>query len=169
MIDITPTAITAVASKRLLAKLITELSISGTGSPEIKSQRLSARTKFLATAERLKTKDKLALIASASVIADLVDQGWLVRTNRKERILAQRPSDDEDETRLHKRRRYEVARDAQLRQTAARAFIEGMERGALTSTGRHSIFSLMRDGRHLQREIADALAGTSNRALADVI
>jgi hypothetical protein len=44
-----------------------------------------------------------------------------------------------------------------------------MERGTLTSTGRHSIFSLMRDGRHLQFEIAGALSGSSGQTLADLV
>jgi hypothetical protein len=124
---------------------------------------------LIADAEKLKAKDKLGLIASASVIADLIDQGWLIKVNRKERILAHRPSDDDDEVRAHKRRRYQAARDAQLRQSATRAFIERMERGVLTSTGRHSIFSLMRDGRHLQFEIAGALSGTSGKVLCDLV
>jgi hypothetical protein len=124
---------------------------------------------LLAHAEKLKTKDKLALIASESVIADLIDQGWLVKVNRKNRILAHRPFDNDEEVRAHKRRRYQAARDAQLRQPATRAFIERMERGILTNTGRHSIFSLMRDGRHLQFEIAGALSGTSGKALADLV
>jgi hypothetical protein len=168
-IDITPTAVTSAASKRLLTKFVTELSATGPDLAEIKSQRLRARTRLLSDADKLKTKDKLALTASATVIADLIDQGWLVKINRKERVLAHRPSDDDEEVRTHKRRRYQAARDAQLRQPATRAFIERMERGVLTSTGRHSIYSLMRDGRHLQYEIAGALAGTSGRALADLV
>jgi hypothetical protein len=133
------------------------------------SQRLRARSRLLDSTKKLKTKDKLGLIASASVIADLVDQGWLIKTNRRERILAYRPSDDDEEIRVHKRRRYQAARDAQLRQPPTREFIERMERGALTSTGRHSIFSLMRDGRHLQFEIAGALSGASGKTLADLV
>jgi hypothetical protein len=168
-IDITPTAVTAAASKRLLAQFVTDLSVVGSDLVDLKSQRLRARSRLLAHAEKLKTKDKLGLIASASVIADLIDQGWLIKVNRKERILAHRPSDDDEEVRVHKRRRYQAARDAQLRQPATRAFIERMERGVLTSTGRHSIFSLMRDGRHLQFEITGALSGTSGKALADLV
>jgi hypothetical protein len=103
------------------------------------------------------------------VIADLVEQGWLIKINRNERVLAHRPSDNDEEIRAHKRRRYHAARDAQLRQPATRAFIERMERGTLTSTGRHSIFSLMRDGRHLQFEIAGALSGASGKTLAELI
>jgi hypothetical protein len=168
-LDITPTAITTAASKRLLAQFITDLSVLWSDAAETKSQRLRARSHLLANAEKLKTKDKLGLVASALVIADLIDQGWLIKVNRKERILAHRPSDDDEEIRAHKRRRYQAARDAQLRQPPTRAFIERMERGVLTSTGRHSIFSLMRDGRHLQFEIADALSGRSGKMLADLV
>jgi hypothetical protein len=168
-LDITPTAVTAAASKRLLAKFVTDLSRVGRDLAEVKSQRLRARSRLLANAEKLGTKDKLGLIASASVFADLIDQGWLIKTNRKARIVAHRPSDNDQEIRVHKRRRYQAARDAQLRKPATRAFIERMERGVLTSTGRHSIFSLMRDGRHLQFEIAGALSGSSGKTLADVV
>lgn len=168
-IDITPTAITTAASKRLLAQFIAELSAVGADLAEVKSQRLRARNLMIAHAQKLNAKDKTGLIASASVIADLVGQGWLIKVSRKDRILAYRPSDDDEEIRAHKRRRYQAARDAQLRQPATRAFVERMERGVLTSTGRHSIFSLMRDGRHLQFEIAGALSGESGKELSDVI
>jgi hypothetical protein len=168
-IDITPAAITAIESKRLLAKFVTDLSIAGPDLAEVKSRRIRARRRLLANAEKLRTKDKLGLIASASVIADLIDQGWLIKINRKSRILAHRPSDDDEEVRVHKRRRYLAARDAQLRRPATRAFIERMERGVLTCTGRHSIFSLMRDGRHLQFEITSALSGTSSNSLAELL
>jgi Domain of unknown function (DUF4338) len=168
-IDITPTAVTAAASKRLLAKFVTELSISGSDLADIRSQRLRLRRRLIALADKLRTKDKLALIAAATVIADLIDQGWLIKVNRKERIVARRPTDEDPEVRTHKRRRFQMARDAQLRQPATRAFIERMERGVLTSTGRHSIFSLMRDGRHLQYEIAGALSGTSGKALPELV
>ncbi|HEV2551329.1 MAG TPA: Druantia anti-phage system protein DruA [Stellaceae bacterium] len=168
-IDITPTAITTTASKRLLTQFIADLSAAGPDLAEVKSQRLRARNHFVMGAEKLKTKDKLGLIASASVVADLVGQGWLIKVNRNERILAHRPSDDDEEVRQHKRKRYQAARDAQLRHSATRAFIESMERGVLTTTGRHSIFSLMRDGRHLQFEIAGALSGVSGKTLMDVV
>jgi hypothetical protein len=168
-IDITPTAITTTESKRLLTKFVADLSSAGPDLAEIKSQRLRARRRLLANAEKLRTKDKLGLIASASVIADLIDQGWLIKTNRKERILAHRPSDHDEEVRVHKRRRYHAARDFQLRQPATREFIERMERGVLTATGRHSIYSMMRDGRHLQYEIEGALSGASGKSLAELV
>lgn len=168
-IDITPTALTTAASKRLLARFVAHLSAEGSDFAEVKSQRLRARSRLIADAEKSKTKDRLALIASAAVIADLIDQGWLIRVNKKERIIALRPSDDDEEIRVHKRRRYQAARDAQFRQPSTRAFIERMERGVLTLRGRHSIFSLMRDGRHLHFEIAGALSGTSGKSLADIV
>jgi hypothetical protein len=168
-IDITPTAITAIESKRLLTKFVADLSITEADLAEIKARRIRARVRLLANAKKLKTKDRLGLIASASVIADLIDQGWLIKTNRKKRILAHRPSDDDEEVRVHKRRRYHAARDAQLRQPATRAFIERMERGVLTGTGRHSIYSLMRDGRQLQFETAGALSGASGKSLTELV
>ncbi|HZR75128.1 MAG TPA: Druantia anti-phage system protein DruA [Bradyrhizobium sp.] len=168
-IDITPTAVTTTASKRLLARFVADLSAADGDPEEVKSQRLRARGRLIADVQKLKKKDKLGLIASASVIADLVDQGWLIKISRNERIIAHRPSDDDEEVRAHKRRRYLAARDAQLRQPATREFINRMERGVLTSTGRYSIFSLMRDGRHLQFEIAGALSGTSEKTLADLV
>jgi hypothetical protein len=168
-IDITPTAVTSAASKRLLAEFVTDLSVLVSDVAEAKWQRLRARNRLLAKAEKLKAKDKLGLVASALVIADLIDQGWLIKINRKERTLAYRPSDDGDDVRAHKRQRYQAARDAQLRQPAPREFIQRMERGVITNTGRYSIFSLMRDGRHLQYEITDALSSKSNKTLAELI
>jgi hypothetical protein len=168
-IDITPSAVTSAVSKRLLAQLVSDLSRSASDPQETRSQRLRFRAKFIAEAEQLKAKDAPALAASGSVIADLIDQGWALKINRKERLLATRPSDSDEEIRAHKRRRYQAARDAQLRQPATRAFVQRMERGILTPTGRHSIFSLMRDGRHLQREIEGALAETSGKKLEDIV
>uniref|UniRef100_Q07PL9 DUF4338 domain-containing protein n=1 Tax=Rhodopseudomonas palustris (strain BisA53) TaxID=316055 RepID=Q07PL9_RHOP5 len=168
-LDITPTAITAIESKRLLAKFVSDLSLTGLDAADIKSARIRARSRLIADAEKLKTKDRLGLIASASVIADLISQGWLIRVNRNERILAHRPSDNDDEIRVHKRRRYQAARDSQLRQPATRAFVERMERGVLTNTGRHSVFSLMRDGRHLQADISRVLSGKTEKVLADLV
>jgi hypothetical protein len=168
-IDITSVAVTTATSKRLLAQFVTDLSVIGSDLAEIQSQRLRARSQLLINAEKLRSKDKLGLIASALVIADLIDQGWLIKVSEEERILAHRPSDEEDEVRANKRRRYQTARDVQLRQPATRDFIERMERGTLTSTGRQSIFSLMRDGRHLQFEIAGALSGTSGKKLTDLV
>jgi hypothetical protein len=168
-VDITPKAVKTAASKRLLAQFVTDLSVVGHDLEDARSQRLRLRKRLIANAEKLKANDALGLIASALVIADLVEQGWLIKLNKNERVLAHRPSDNDEEIRVHKRRRYQSARDAQLRQPATRSFIERMERGTLTSTGRHSIFSLMRDGRHLQFEIAGALSGASGMTLADLV
>jgi hypothetical protein len=107
-------------------------------------------------------------IASAAIIADLIDQGWNV-TAKGKRVHGRRPSEGEEEIRQHKRRRYQAARDFQLRQPSTRAFIERMERGWLTPSGRHSIFSLMRDGRDLHREICASLKAESGRSLDDVV
>jgi hypothetical protein len=168
-IDITPSAVTAAASKRLLAEFVSELTALEGDQERAKSERIHLRAAFVAEAAKLKEADATALIASGYVVADLVDQGWVLRVDRKGRLLADRPLDTDSEIRVHKRRRYHAARDAQLRQAPTRAFIERMERGSLTSKGRHSIFSLMRDGRHLQRDIEDALNTKSGRKLHEVV
>lgn len=168
-IDITPSAVKTAASKRLLAKFVSDLSRPASDLEETKAQRLRLRAKFVVEAERLKTKDAPALVASGAVIADLIDQGWLLKVNRRERLLAHRPTGSGEGVRAHRRSRYQAARDAQLRQPATRAFIERMERGVLTSTGRHSIFSLMRDGRHLQYEIEGAITGTSGKKVEELV
>ncbi|HEX6748087.1 MAG TPA: Druantia anti-phage system protein DruA [Longimicrobium sp.] len=49
-----------------------------------------------------------------------------------------------------------IERDAQLAQPATRAFVQSMERRRLGPTGWHSIFSLIRDGRTLARELERA-------------
>lgn len=168
-IDITPTAVTAAASKRLLTEFVRDLSAEGLDHLDLKSHRLRARKRLLSYAEQSKAKDRLGLIASASLMADLIDQGWRINIDQNDRIFARRPSGDDEEVRAHKRRRYHAARDAQLRQPATRAFIARMERGALTSTGRHSIFSLMRDGRHLQSKIDEATNSPGGISLTDIV
>lgn len=168
-IDITPSAVTTVASKRLLTKLVSDLSGSEPDIHDTKSRRLRLRAKFVVDVGKLKAKDAPALLASGAVIADLIDQGWLLKVKRKQRLIASRPTDADDEVRAHKRRRYQTAREAQLRQPATREFIAKMERGVLTSMGRHSIFSLMRDGRHLQSEIQSAINGSSGKRFEDLV
>ena len=47
-----------------------------------------------------------------------------------------------------------IDRDDQLRQPATRAFIKGMEKKRLTKKGWHSIYSVMRDGESLARDLS---------------
>jgi hypothetical protein len=167
-VDITPKAIVTAASRTLIAQLVKDLSVADSDPVELKSRRLRARRRIIAQAELLKTKDRFGLTASALVIVDLIDQGWSIKINRGGRIIARRPFDDE-EIRVQKRRRYQTARDAQLRQPPTRAFIQQMEKGALTSGGRYSIFSIIRDGRDLQQEIASSLSANSGKKLSDIV
>lgn len=167
-IDITPTAVTVAGSRRLLAQFVSNLSVDG-DPKEVAASRLRARMSLIAAAEKMNNEDKLALIASASVIGDLANQGWQFAVDDKRRILALRPTDDHEEARENKRRRYQSARDAQLRQPSTRAFLERMERGGVTNRGRHSIFSVMRDGRDLQMQISRALGGETEKGLVDLV
>ena len=47
-----------------------------------------------------------------------------------------------------------IDRDDQLRQPATRAFIKGMETKRLTQKGWHSIYSVMRNGESLARDLS---------------
>ena len=51
------------------------------------------------------------------------------------------------------RRRHLLARDVQLKESTVVDFIQGMEKRKLTTKGWHSIFSVMRDGGELQKQI----------------
>jgi len=168
-IDITPVSVKTAASRRLLATFVSELSQCGRDPQETEAQRRRIRAAFFAKAEKLKATDALALVASGRVVADLVDQGWVLTLNGKERLLALRPSTPVYAVRTDKRRRYQITRDAQLRQPSTRAFIQRMERGLLNSAGRHSIYSLMRDGRQLHSDIEVALSGASGKKLEDLV
>jgi hypothetical protein len=95
------------------------------------------------------------------VIADFVGHGWVLSVLKGGRIklmLDESNSDVWSKDRV--RTRHLLERDNQLRESAVREFICGMERRRLTAGGWHSIFSLMRDGRQLCRELSSIAAIT---------
>jgi len=169
-IDISPQAVVEASSKRVLAEFVKDLaSTKGRDLAEIRTKRLRLRNRLIVAVGKAKTRDRLAVIASATIYSDLIDQGWRLKVDRQGRFLGSRPTDDDDELRAHKRGRFQAAREAQLRQPATRTFVERMERGATSNSSRQSIYSLMRDGRHLQQEIDGAMAGTTGKTLAQVV
>jgi len=85
-------------------------------------------------------------VAFAGVIADLVQQGWVLQFHRKH-LWGQRPLSGMSRDAL--RQRLHVRRDEQLLKSSVRDFIRTMERWRLNSGERTSIVSLMRDGRSL--------------------
>jgi hypothetical protein len=123
-------------------------------------ERLHQLRKALnATPSGPKTTVDLEARVATHVLLDLVGQGWSVRVERDEVSIrmpaAQAPSKD------RVRRVHLQERDARLRETSVREFVERMERRRLTSKGWHSIFSLMRDGRDLRDKLAASLTAES--------
>lgn len=106
-----------------------------------------------ARAQELKDPDDRAWGESfASVVGDLVQQGWALEF-RKQHLYGQRPLATMSREML--RQRLLVRRNEQLLKPSVREFVEKMERWRLYRGTRTSIFSLMRDGRALARALAD--------------
>ncbi|HBY61496.1 MAG TPA: hypothetical protein DEH78_16870, partial [Solibacterales bacterium] len=106
-----------------------------------------------ACAQELKSPDDRAWGESlASVVGDLVQQGWELEF-RKQHLYGQRPLATMPREML--RQRLLVRRNEQLMKPPVRDFIETMERWRLFRGTRTSILSLMRDGRALARALSD--------------
>ena len=104
------------------------------------------------------TKREIALKFACSIIVDVVAQGWEIRVTRA-RIELQSPRVDGVSPEEQKRRLREghmLERDSQLREPSVREFIKNMEQRRLGPGGWASIFSLMRDGRELARQLKSA-------------
>lgn len=99
--------------------------------------------------------------AMAGVMADLVQQGWVLHF-RRNHLWGERPLSGMSREVL--RERLLVRRDEQLMKTSVRAFVRDMERWRLHRGQRTSIVSLMRDGRALAAALA---AGESLTNLVD--
>ena len=116
-------------------------------------------------------KDRPLLKAAALVVADLTTQGWQLRIRRG--VVEVRPPEeilaDSAAEKARIRRQELIKRDAQLRQPAAASFIRSMERRSLHQGRFVSIFSLIRDGRHLANALRSARAQGSPGALESVI
>jgi Domain of unknown function (DUF4338) len=94
---------------------------------------------------------RLTLVFCASVVVDMMAQGWTLKP-RRQNIILQQP-DTEGATPLEikqlVRAGHLLERDAQLRERSVVEFIKTMEQRRLNGSKWFSIFSLMRDGREL--------------------
>jgi hypothetical protein len=97
----------------------------------------------------------LALQFCASVVVDILAQGWSLRQLRQKIVLEEPRTEGATPTDIKQRIRtgHLFERDAQLREPSVIEFIKSMEHRRLGPKGWVSIFSLMRDG----RELADKL------------
>ena len=135
-----------------------------------------ARARLGEALEQASGPDRYRAAALASVLHDLVDQGWPLRVEDMTVLVrapahhAARRSSEATKERL--RAQLLVARDKQLRKPSVRRFIESMERARLHGLRHRSIFDLMRDGRELVAELEPLRALSPEErpgALADVI
>lgn len=102
--------------------------------------------------------EELDLIAALSVTIDLVAQGWRVVTTSPSVVIEFTNGFSPEAEKERVRHVHLIDRDEQLRLPATRSFIKGMEKRRLTKNGWHSIYSVMRDGESLARELSDVRA-----------
>ena len=116
-----------------------------------------------------------ALRAVLCVLTDLARQRWAIRVNEGGDPEVKRSEGDTlDSGRKKARIRAQelVKRDEQLREPAARRFIEGMEKRSVHNGHFVSIYSVIRDGRELAASLRAARSLTGDdrvRALREVI
>ncbi len=90
-----------------------------------------------------------------SIVLDMLGLGWTIEIKNK-KVFVVSPTNGKNsatEAKEMVRKSHLVERDAQLQQDSVREFIRRMETRRLTSTGWHSIFSLMRDGGDLAQKL----------------
>jgi hypothetical protein len=92
------------------------------------------------------------------VFLDLCHQGWSIKLgrNRLQMFSGDTTGESPETAKQRIREQHLQERDAQLREPSVRDFIKQMERRRLTSTGWHSIFSVMRDGPELAASLRKA-------------
>ena len=115
------------------------------------------------------------LHAALCVLTDLARQRWSIRVEEGGEVEVKRPGGNQLHPRREKARiraQELVKRDEQLREPAARRFIQGMEKKSVHKGRFVSIYSLIRDGRELAASLraARSLSGDEGvLALRDVI
>ncbi len=108
--------------------------------------------------------ENTALTASTRVLIDLVQQGWAVKLDGDQVVVAPPiGAADPIEEKQRVRRQEQIKRDEQLAIPSVRRFITGMERPREHHGVFVSIFNLMRDGETL----ATALRAIADRAAED--
>jgi hypothetical protein len=130
------------------------------------------RRRWARQAEKTKSSKYQAAKVAFSLVADLVNQGWLIRCENKTISLAQPPvaqSREEEQGRV--RRALAIARDEQLESQSVRDFIADMEKPRPRGKGLkpHSIFSLMRDGEELANSLRRATESESKNLTDDML
>jgi hypothetical protein len=113
-------------------------------------------------------EEELQLLATLSVVIDLLTQGW--RISNSDPVILELPewsSIEEEKARI--RLAHLIDRDAHMTELAVKEFVRGMEKRRLTSRGWHSIFSVMRDGEELAQKLRPMLELDNEELQADLL
>lgn len=155
-IDITPSIWSVRSAQRIIRVVVSALRRLKAQVPaplDVEPVRISG----LKSARGLRSKRALELELCVHVLCDLRSQGWRLRCSRS-RLAAMVPANGLDAAteKARVRAAHEVDRDQQLRQPSVMRFVKDMERTRLHKGEWRSIFSLMRDGVDLSKQLAAA-------------
>lgn len=144
-----------IAFTKFCKDLLSEL--EGKNEEEKEAILLQAKEKVNKKYSGVNFHDNVELSFTKSLMLDLLLQDWQMEYGDDGlQIVLDELNGDEKHLDLLKakiRRRHLLARNAQLREPATQDFIKNMERRRPTTTGWHSIFSLMRDGISLSDQL----------------
>jgi hypothetical protein len=138
---------------RMLSRLMRAAEESG--RPRALEQ---AREEIESMGSTVPNKREVALKFACSVIVDVVAQGWEVAVTRTGIELCSPRIEGVSTGELKRRIRegHMLERDAQLREPSVREFIQSIQQKRIGPGGWVSIYSLMRDGRELARQLESA-------------
>lgn len=113
--------------------------------------------------------EELNLLATLSVVVDLVTQGWRIAATDPSVVLdfAECSTPENEKERI--RRAHLIERDSQIGEASVIEFVKGMEKRRLTPKGWHSIFSVMRNGEDLAGRLRAILEVDNAEVQADLL
>ena len=164
-VELSPPVIRGAHGRRCLRALVRR--VGATQRTADPARFSDVRRRSVADVSRERSDRVADLTFCINVLCDMVSQGWRLRT-RKGRLYAKPPSaidSDPAEEKARVRRAHLIERDAQLALPSVRAFVVEMERRRLWRGQWHSVFSLMRDGSELAKQLSVAARMTGNERL----
>jgi hypothetical protein len=123
-----------------------------TASESLETEFERIRDKLSGITTTSKNTDQQALEALGQILIDLKKRGWDLRITNG-RLEGRPPRESSSTQREDRKAELSGRRHEQLREPATRGFIQDLEHGQVTITGRRSIFDLMRDGRELAKTV----------------
>jgi hypothetical protein len=131
---------------------------------ELRSSFLKALTK----PKKAEQVEEVQLLATISVLIDLITQGWsIVSTDPLVIDFPDSITPEDEKARI--RQAHLIDRDSQITEPSVKEFIEGMEKRRLTARGWHSIFSVMRDGEDLAQKLRPILEVDNSELQIDLL